>query len=155
VRSAATDDASTLADEIDAATGSADLGLGRSQAGWRLVAVLQWLLLLAAVAGLVWLVAVAAGAGSSSVPSVLGLPLPTVLLVAGLVLGLLVWAVGRPLAGRAGRRAADDADATLRRVIGEIAHERVVSPVRAVLERHESVRTSLLTATGLKGTRRA
>ncbi|MDO9380703.1 MAG: GTPase [Nocardioidaceae bacterium] len=158
VRDAATGTSGELADRIDAATSSADLGLGRSRAGWRLVAVVQWLLLLAAVAGLVWLVVVAVqagGSGSASTPSVLGVPLPTILLVGGLVLGLLVALVGRSLAARAGRRAAEEADSTLRTAVGEVAHTQVVVPVREVLDRHEAVRVGLLTATGLQGSRRA
>ena len=87
-----------------------------SGGGWS--AALQWLVTLAALAGLGWLVARLraararpAGAGHPTVGEV---PLPTVLLLGGLLAGLLVAALIRPVIRLAARRARRRAEQRLR-----------------------------------------
>ena len=117
-----------LNDRLDSALAATDLDAGRIPVWAGLVRVLQWLLLLAALAGAVWLGVLATdrylGVSEPSTPDVAGFPVPTVMLLGGIVLGIvlslrvpapglgdraLAGALGRPSAAvgdrRGGRRA--------------------------------------------------
>ena len=60
-------------------------------------------------------------------------PLPTLLLLGGLLLGLLVALLVRPIIGWAARRARRRAEQRLRAAVAEVGREQVVAPVREVL----------------------
>jgi hypothetical protein len=76
-------------------------------------------------------------------PDVAGVAVPTLLLVGGVLLGLLIGAVGRLLvrAGAVARRRR--AEARLRSAIEQVADDRMLRPVAAELERHARARTAL------------
>jgi hypothetical protein len=104
--------------------------------------VLQWLLLLAAVAGLVWTGALV-GLGrlnDADTPQVGGVALALVLLVGGLVVGLLLGIVCRLLVARMARTRAARADERLRDGVNGVTHELVVEPVEAELAAYAAVR---------------
>jgi hypothetical protein len=115
-----------------------------------LVRVLQWLLLLAALTGLVWLGVLSFDRyltdSNPSTPEVGGLLVPTVLLLGGVVLGLLLALFCRLLVAGTARSRARSADRRLREAISGVADELVVAPVRSELEAYDTVREGLARA---------
>jgi hypothetical protein len=140
-----------LPDALDRAVAGTDLGARHTPAWWRLVGVVQWLLLVAALAGLIWLLAAAGIAAmglSFEHPRVGSVPAPVVLLVGGLLVGALLALVVRPVASWAARRARARAEARLLAAIAAVGEKLVLAPVRAVLHAYGDVRSALLTAAG-------
>ncbi|RQW83213.1 ABC transporter, partial [Micromonospora globispora] len=124
-----------------------DLGMNRRPVWWRVVGTLQWLVTLAAVAGLAWL---ALGYGLRALglppleyPKVGEAPLPTLLLLGGLLAGLLVAALARPVLRWAARRARYRAENRLTGSVAAVGDEYVLVPVRAVLGRYTQARDAL------------
>ena len=132
-----------LPDALDRAVGSTDLGMRRTPIWWRLVGALQWLLLVAAVGGLGWLVAGAFDLAPLDVIKIAGFALPLVLLVGGLVLGILLWLLLKPLINWAARRTQRRAEQRLRSAVTGVAREHVVAPVREVLNAYAQAREAL------------
>lgn len=127
-----------LVEALDVAVGSADVEAGRSPAWWSVANGAQWLCLLTALAGGLWL----AGAvlverllllARPSVPHLGSVPWPTVLLLGGLVLGALLASVGTGLArlGAARRRAR--VRRRLASAVDAVVEEQVVAPLDADL----------------------
>ena len=101
---------------------------------WSAVRVLQWVLFLVALAGAVWLGVLAVmgylQAPVSRTPEYRGVPLPTLLLVGGAALGIVL-AAALPRAGRVGARArAGRADQRLRGRRHRGRRQLVVAPDR-------------------------
>ena len=146
VADATTPDEHRLDQALDQAVVGTSLR-ARSPLWWRVLGLLQWLLGVAAVLGLVWLVVLGV-IGWLQLPEIdtprLGpLPYPFLLLVGGLVLGVLCAGLAR-LLGRAGaRRRRHVVSARLDDAIGMVATERLVQPVRLVVERHRTTRVQL------------
>jgi len=127
-----------LGDRLDKALSGTDLGVERLPAWAGLVRVLQWVLIVAAVAGGVWLgllaLATYARVPEPPTPEVWGWPVPTLLLLGGLGLGLLLALVCRFLVAQTARRRARAADQRLRQAIGQVSEELVLEPVRTELD---------------------
>jgi len=126
----------TVPDALDRAVGGTSLGMDRSPRWWALVGAVQWALLAAAVVGGAWLGMLAVLAYLQidlDSPSLGPFAWPTVLLVGGLALGLVLRVAIRPFvafgAGRRRRRAASE----LRRRVDAIGEEFVLAPLRAEL----------------------
>ena len=140
-----------LNDRLDSALSATDLDADRMPWWSGLVRVLQWVLLLAALAGLVWCAVLLAdpllGVVRPHTPDVGGFPVPVILLVGGVVLGLLLAALCRLLVTSTARSRARAADSRLRRAISAVAEELVASPVRAELAAYDTVREGLARAT--------
>ena len=136
-----------LNDRLDSALAATDLDAGRVPVWAGLVRVLQWLLLLAAIAGAVWLGVLATdrylGVSEPSTPDVAGFPVPTVMLLGGIVLGIVLSLLCRLLVSATARSRARSADRRLRAAIAEVADELVVAPVRAELAAYDEVREGL------------
>jgi hypothetical protein len=153
VQAAASPAGADLADALDQAVLGADLGIGRP-AWWRVVGAAQWLLTAAAILGGAWLIVLALlGAlrlPEPRTPYVGWLPLPTLLLLAGLVLGLLLGVVVRAVASAAARHRGARARARLLDAVAGVATTRVIGPVREVLADHRATREALeaVTAAG-------
>jgi len=136
-RRAATSHEDALPDRLDRAVAGAELP-SRRPLWWALAGLLQRGLALCAVVGALWLLAIAALGWLQldavvPVPEVEGFPLPTLLLLGGALLGLLLaflagWA-NRVGARRRGRRA----ERALHERVGTVADELVVEPLRAEL----------------------
>lgn len=135
-----------LADALDRTVGSVDLSM-RKPLWWKVIGVVQWLLAAAAMAGLIW-VLVLAILGWLKVPEpktpYLGpLAWPTVLLIGGAAIGLLL-AVGlRPAIHTGGRRRGQRVRRQLDAGLVELAQQRVVQPVQQVLADHRATREAL------------
>ncbi|GGM43535.1 hypothetical protein GCM10011608_30340 [Micromonospora sonchi] len=136
-----------LPDALDRAVAGADLGMDRPRFWWRLVGGVQWLVTLAAVAGLGWLLLGyalrALGLPELRHPMVGEVPVPTLLLLGGLLAGLLLAALTRPIARWAARRAGQRAQARLTAAVAAVGDESVLAPVRAVIAAHADARTVL------------
>jgi GTP-binding protein EngB required for normal cell division len=132
-----------LNDRLDSALTSTELDTEGMPAWAGLVRALQWLLLLVAVAGLVWSAVLVAdpwlGVSRPDTPDLAGFPVPLVLLLGGIVLGLLLALLCRLLVSATARSRARKADRRLRAAIASVAEELVVTPVRAELAAHDTV----------------
>jgi hypothetical protein len=139
-----------LNDALDQAVTSVDLGVSRTPAWWRLVRVLQWVLLLAAVVGGLWLAALAVlgylQVSAPSTPRTRGVPLPTLLLVGGVVAGIVLGLLCKALVGLSARRRARVAERRLRAAIGEVTERLVVEPVQGEIEAYRATRAGLAAA---------
>ncbi len=139
-----------LNDRLDDALAATDLGAARIPVWAGLVRVLQWVLIASAVVGALWLAALAGMAylrmPEPPVPEVLGFALPSLLLLGGVLLGVLLALLSRVLVGITARRRARVADHRLRHAIGAVADELVVQPVEAELAAYGRVRAGLADA---------
>ncbi|HEY7718849.1 MAG TPA: YfjP family GTPase, partial [Pedococcus sp.] len=146
VSDAATPPGPDLADALDQAVVRTPLR-ARAPLWWSVFGIAQVVLALMAVAGLLWLVVLGVVGWlrlpEITTPYVGAVPLPTLMLLVGLLLGLGLAAVARPLARTGARRRAALIDERLRASVAEVAHERIEAPVRAVLERHARTRAHL------------
>jgi len=138
LRRASTSRLPELHDRLDRAVGTVDLGVAKIPAWTRLVRGVQWLLFLAALAGGVWLGALAVTSylklDEPATPDVSGLPVPTVLLLGGIGLGLLLAVLCRLLVGRSARKRARRAERRLRDAVDEVTDDLVIAPLSAELE---------------------
>ncbi|KUL26431.1 GTPase family protein [Actinoplanes awajinensis] len=136
-----------LPDALDRAIATTDLAADRRPLWWRVTGILQWVLLATAVTGLLWLV-VGYGLRALGLPKLdnpeLGVvPLPTVLLLGGLLAGLLVWLLLKPMVEVGGQRARRRAEQRLRAAVTDVGREYVVAPVREVLNAYAQAREAL------------
>ncbi|MFV2102542.1 GTPase [Micromonospora sp. LOL_024] len=136
-----------LPDALDGALASTDLGMSRPRRWWQLVGAVQWLVTVAAAAGLGWLVLGyamrALGLPELRHPMVGEVPVPTLLLLGGLLTGLLVAALTRPVIRWAARWTGQRAEAQLTRAVAQVGEEHVLDPVRTVIAAHADARTVL------------
>ncbi len=139
-----------LSDRLDGALGATDLGAARIPAWAGAVRVLQWLLIATALAGAGWLCVLAVLSylqmSAPAAPDRAGLPLPTLMLLGGIALGVLLALVCRLLVAATARRRARSADRRLRAAISEVSEELVVRPVEAELAAYDAVRAGLASA---------
>ena len=151
VKVAARSQESRLPDALDRAVARTDLDVDRRRRWWQVVRVLQWILLAAVVAGLLWLAAsfVLAYLQLPPLPPVTWgrLPAPTVLVLGGVLAGLILAGLSRigVVVGASRRERA--ARAALRRSVTAVTDELVVQPVRVELDRHARARAALTRAT--------
>lgn len=146
VADAATPPGPELADALDQAVVGTSLKM-RAPAWWQLFGAAQLVLALVAVLGFLWL-AVLVVMGWLALPELdtprLGpLPYPLLMFVGGLLLGLGLAALARALGRRGARRRGQQIRARLMEKVSGVAAERIVGPVRAVLDRHRLTRESL------------
>ncbi|MFF5176920.1 GTPase [Micromonospora sp. NPDC000316] len=136
-----------LPDALDRAVAGTDLGVERRPLWWRVVGAAQWLVTLAAVVGLGWLVLGYAlrvlGLPALDNPMVGQVPMPTLLLLGGLLAGLLVAALTRPVIRWAARRARARAQQRLTVQVASVGNEYVLAPVRTVLASYAQAREAL------------
>jgi GTP-binding protein EngB required for normal cell division len=138
----------TLADRLDRAVAGTDLGPDRVPVWQRAVGGLQWILALVALAGALWLlVLVALGFFQLDdvipLPRVEGLPLPTLLLAGGLLAGLLLAVLARPLVRLRARRRGRAADRRLRVAVDAVAGDVLLGPMTAVREDADRFRNAV------------
>jgi GTPase Era involved in 16S rRNA processing len=146
IRNASVSRLPDLTGRLDGALASTDLGVAKIPWWAGLVRVLQWLLILAAVGGAGWLAALAVAPSLPEPAEVGSFPLPILLLVGGVMLGVLLALFCRVLVRATARRRATSADQRLRSAISQVAEELVVRPVEAELAAYTTVRDGLVTA---------
>ncbi|MFC6018968.1 GTPase [Plantactinospora solaniradicis] len=139
-----------LPDALDRAVATTDLGMDRRPVWWQIVNAMQWLVTVAAAAGLAWLLvgyAVRAlGLPRLEYPMVGLTPLPTVLLLGGLLLGVLMALLVKPVIRWAARRARWRAEGRMHDAVAEAAQGYVIVPVREVLRSYAEARSALAVA---------
>jgi hypothetical protein len=146
MRRASTSGLPELHDRLDRAVGSVDLGVARTPVWTRVVRGLQWLLLLAALAGALWLGVLAVTSylklDEPGTPDVGGLPVPTVLLLGGVGLGILLALLCRVLVGRSARKRARRAERRLRDAVDELVVAPLVAEIAAYQATTEGLRAA-------------
>ena len=151
LRSTVEDAEERLPDRLDAAVAGADLGPDRVPLWQRAVGGLQWLLAVTALVGVLWLL-VLFGLGFFQVddvvplPRVQGVPLPTLLLAGGLLAGLLLALVTRPLVRLRARRRGRAAERRLRAAIDAVADDALLGPMAAVRRDADRFRAAVTAA---------
>ncbi|WP_026926253.1 GTPase [Granulicoccus phenolivorans] len=152
VRAATQQHRGIISDRLDRAIATTDLGLDADRGWWRAITVLQWILIVAVLAGLIWL-------GVDFLMLYLQLPpLPTVqwrgfgvqtlLVVGGVAAGLLVALfarIGVEIGARSKQRSARRA---LQKSIARVTDKLVIEPVNAEVTRYETVRRDLAEVLG-------
>jgi hypothetical protein len=148
VQRAARSQEGSLPDQLDHAIGAANLGIDQKPGWWTLVKILQILLFACFLVGAVWLALDFFGHDYLGLPEIprpaVGkVPLPSLLAVGGLVLGLILAGLSR-VAVIAHAKARQVATArTLRQAIARVTDGAVVGPVNAELRRHNQARAAL------------
>jgi GTP-binding protein EngB required for normal cell division len=152
MRKASTSRLTDLQDGLDRAVGSVDLGVTKTPLWTRLVRGIQWILLLAAVAGGLWLAGLAGMSylklDEPTTPEVRDIPLPTMLLVGGVALGVVLAVLCRVLVGRSARNRAQRADRRLRQAVDEVTEELVIAPLVAEIQAYRATTDGLRAARG-------
>jgi GTP-binding protein EngB required for normal cell division len=152
VRHASVSRFADLEDGLDRAVATTDLGVSGTPLWCRLVRVLQWVLLLTALAGALWLGVLAGTAYLQmpvpDAPDYRGFPVPTLMLVLGVAAGIVLALLSRPLIAMGARSRARKADRRLRAAVGEVAEELVIEPVAAELAAYRLTWEGLRTARG-------
>lgn len=143
VRDAAISRLDEIDDALDGGLGTVDLRADRVPGWVALVRVLQWLVFLGAVGGGVWWAVLASQGTLDEAPEVAGFALPPVVLAGGLVLGLLLWLVFRPLVGGTARARGAAADDALREVVSDVLAKQVVAPTNGALASYSAFRSGI------------
>ena len=132
-----------LADRLDRALAGADPTTGRTPLWQRGVGGLQWLLVLTALVGGLWLLALV-GLGYLQLddvvplPRVEGFPLPTLLLLGGLLCGLLLSVLCAPLVRASARRRARRVERRLRAAVEQVARDELLDPLAQEASAHSA-----------------
>lgn len=150
IRQAARSNRARLPDALDQAVAGADLKANTRAWWWPLFSVIQWLALLVALGGLVWL-GVLAGLGYFQMPvpetpKVEDWPVPTLMVLGGAVLGIFLALTSKFLAvaGAGGR--ATQARRRLRESVAGVSEELVVDPTEAEVAHYRAFREALAAA---------
>jgi hypothetical protein len=110
----------------------------------------QWVLFVTAAVGAIWLGAVAFAAylqlSDVNTPDLLGIPVPTWMLVGGALLGIAIAFGSRLAAGVSARRTAAVADRRLRNAIVPVCERLVIEPIEAEIDTYRQCRDGLAAA---------
>lgn len=137
----------SLGDELDQAVARTDLGANNNPGWWAAARFLQWLLLLVALGGAVWLV-LAAFLQDLTLPDWQGIPYATMMLVGGAVLGVALAIACRLFATSGANRRARLVAKALRTELEKVADSHVVAPAREELDAYTICRDKLAIARG-------
>jgi GTP-binding protein EngB required for normal cell division len=152
VRRASLSHSAELGDRLDRAIGSTDLGVKRLPAWCRLVQVVQWVLIVSALAGGLWLAALAASdflrLPDRTAPEVSGVAVPTVLLAGGVGAGIVLALISRLLVRTGANARARRVERRLRAAIDDVTTELVVTPIEHEVAAYGRAREGLRRALG-------
>jgi energy-coupling factor transporter ATP-binding protein EcfA2 len=158
VREAATRDEARATDVLASSMGEVDLRVTQPR-WWGAVNALQVALMAATLAGVLWLVALAALGWLQlgdvvPTPEVEGIALPTVLAAGGALAGVLLAFLARVVTRVGARRRARRADRALRRRVADVAEELIVTPVDGEVAARERLCAAVAVASGERRGRR-
>ena len=126
-----------------------DYGLGRTRAPWVIFNALQWIALMSALAGVGWLTLISGMAylqiqlPPAPTPEGSPVPLPTLLLLLGILLGIASAGVGRLLTAMGSRYYAHKLRGRLQTGVEKAVQSCVVAPVQLEAKRLNSYRKAL------------
>ena len=126
-----------------------DYGLGRTRAPWVIFNALQWIVLLSALAGVAWLTLISGMAylqiqlPPAPTPEGSPVPLPTLLLLLGILLGIASAGVGRLLTAMGSRYYARKLRGRLQTGVEKAVQSCVVAPVQQEAKRLAAYRKAL------------
>ncbi|KQZ67527.1 GTPase family protein [Nocardioides sp. Root151] len=150
VRNASVSNNERIGDELDTALAGTDLGVAKLPWWASTVRVLQWLLILTALAGGIWLGVLAVMAylrmPEPPTPDLAGFPIPTLMLIGGVLLGIVLALFCKVLVSLTARSRARAADKGLRGQIRGISQNLVIQPIEGELDAYGRVREGLATA---------
>ena len=140
--------------ELDRAVARTKLPAEPSK-GWSVLTIFQWLFLLAALVGVMWylLVAFVPGIltpllGAELVPQVEGWPIPTLLIMAGLLGGLVIGLITGVFGGVIGSGVKRRTRAAVQKEVAATSQSVVVEPLMAVREDYSRFNERLAVAAG-------
>lgn len=140
----------SISDELDWAVSRTDLGVSGKPRWWSVNQVLQWILFGITVIGGLWLVALLAfdflRLSDPALPRWREIPVPTLMLVGGALLGIAVAFACRLFASVGASRRAKQADKALRAELALVADEQIVAPAREELALYTRCRDLLAIA---------
>lgn len=152
IRAAARSNREQLPDALDQAVASTDLKASTKAWWWPLFSVIQWLALLVAVGGLLWLGVLAAlgylQLPVPQAPRVDGWPIPTLMLLGGVVLGIFLAITSKFLAAAGAGGRARLARKRLATSVAATAQELVIDPTEVEIIRYRDFRDALAKAGG-------
>ncbi|MEH0109165.1 GTPase [Tersicoccus sp. MR15.9] len=129
-----------LPDALDRAIAGTDLGAGRAAWWWPLVSVVQWLALAAALVGALWLLGLAALAWFQlpipPTPRVQGWPVPTLLILTGILVGVLLGGLLSAVNGAAAAARTRRSRRRLRAAVDDVAQRLIVAPAEQFRDRY-------------------
>ncbi len=147
VRAASVSRLPDINDALDRAVTATDLRVKRMPLWTNLVRSVQWLLILTALGGAGWLGTLAVMGylqlPQPSTPRVLGFPVPTLMLLGGVVAGIVLALASRLLVSFAARSRARSADHRLRAAVSGVAERVVLDPIEETLEAYRKTREGL------------
>nr|WP_231366096.1 GTPase [Zhihengliuella flava] len=143
-------DPEAFADALDQAVAGADLRQQHRSWWWAVTGSLQWLFVALAAAGALWLL----GLGVlnylqfdvADAPRVEGFPVPTLLLIGGLLAGIVLALLCRVFTAIAARSRARRARRVLLRRLADVAQQQVIGPAAAAARRADDFRSALAKA---------
>ena len=139
IRDAARSHCGSLPGDLDRAIAGTPIGAGRGSWWWPVASVIQWLSLLVALGGALWLGAYAvAGFLQVKLPqasAVEGFPVPTLMLVGGVLLGIVLGILTGFAARVSAAARARAARKKLESAIGLVARQDIILPVKEEIER--------------------
>ena len=140
--------------ELDRAVARAKLPAEPSK-GWSILTVFQWFALLAALIGVLWylLVAFVPGVltpvlGTDLVPDVEGWPLPTLLIMAGLLIGILIGLITAVFGGALGSGVKRRTRSAIQKEVSTVSEATVVEPLLAIREDYSRFAERIAVAAG-------
>ncbi len=140
VNAAARGHEALLMDRLDTAIAGADLELDRGTGWWSVVRALQWVLMVAVVAGGLWTLFMmfAPALGLAGLPTVYwwGWPAQFVLLAGGVVGGLALAGLSALGVSIGARAKANRVERILHQAIGRVTDAELIAPVEEELDRH-------------------
>nr|WP_241429026.1 GTPase [Agrococcus sp. ARC_14] len=156
----AADALESLPSELDRAVARTDLG-ARGSWWWPLLAALQWLALVVAVIGGIWLLLPILLPLWSMVAPVIpqvegteswldGWPIPLVGLIGGVLLGIVLGIIGALVGGAIGAARRSRARRRLRKQVSAVAHASIVLPIEGERERAREFAVAVARASGRK-----
>lgn len=152
LRRAATPAPEVLHDRLDQAVGAAARRPVRDPRWWRLIGAVQIVLAAAAVVGALWLLVLFVLAWlqlpDPPLPRIGAVPLPTVVLVGGLLLGWLLALLGRRLAAHGARRRAAAVRRRIRGELDDLAEDLILRPLVDELRQRDALLAALRSARG-------
>jgi GTP-binding protein EngB required for normal cell division len=150
LRGAAREGREQLPDALDQAIASTDLKAGKKSWWWTVFNVIQWLALLAALGGFAWLGVLAAlgylQLPVPGVPMVEGWPVPTVMIAAGALLGIVLAIAAKFIGAAVSRARGAAARRRLKTAVESVAVQYVTEPVELEIQRLRSFRAALQAA---------